>query len=178
MSQPKTTSTEAASERVEPHTFDSTVGGSEQTWRLEFDVTVAKRLKRELGLDVGNLRDGKLFLDFAFDHFRLAAALWLLCEEQADREGIDEEAFGRMLKPAVLPAAVKALEGAVVNFTPPALRATVRAAIAKAHNFAEVSSREQVATINSREAEQAFRRRLKKEADKAKRLLSQSMSGD
>ena len=99
-------------------------------WRLSFSLGNARRVKNELGFDIGDLHGGKAFAMLALDPMKLGHLLWVLCESQADAMKVDEESFAEGFGGETLTDALSALEVAVINFSPPYLRETVRKAIA------------------------------------------------
>lgn len=150
-----------------PARFDDSTG---RAWHLAIDVTRCRSLKA-LGLDVANLTNGKIFTELGADWLKLAAGLYVLCERQAEAAGLSEEDFGVLLDARTLEAAAKAFEEAIVNFTPPAKRATVQTLIAKAHQAIERADAEGVALLESEETTAMMDRTLKAAVADAKRRL-------
>lgn len=62
--------------------------------------------------------DGGKLIEVLFSPFTLAAVLWLLCCEQAEKAGIDEVKFAYGLSGESLEQAGEALMGAVIDFFP------------------------------------------------------------
>lgn len=93
-----------------------------RTWMLELDFVKLRRLKLELGIDLGDLEAlgiawGKLLTD----DDRALSVIWLVIAESAGSLG--EEDWLRQMDGPTLKAAIDALLVALVNFTLPEKRA-------------------------------------------------------
>lgn len=102
-------------------------------WMVRVDVPAVKRL-REHGLDIlGIFDDGfKPIAELADDPCRLVDSLWIVCQEQAEKDGIGEEAFARRLFGDAIGDALNALVEAVADFFPnPKRRDALKAALRK-----------------------------------------------
>ncbi|MEM8864561.1 MAG: hypothetical protein AAGF31_03340 [Planctomycetota bacterium] len=141
-----------------------------RVWRLALNVDAARQL-HAIGVDLVNLGDGRVLLDLASDWLKLGMTLWVLCEEQADRLKVSEQAFGRLLDEPTLAKAAKALEGAIVNFTPPARRKTVKAIVRRVHDVLNKADDEGAAIADSDEALAMITKQLQAAADEAKKQL-------
>lgn len=122
----------------------------DREWRLEFNFANAKVLRDEAGFDIGDMREGRAFAELAFDPFRLGQVLWILCEKQAVKLAVDEYAFAEGLKGETLLGVMQALEEAVVNFTPPHLRQTVREILEMSAEAVEESGKAVAAGLRER----------------------------
>lgn len=97
-------------------TFTDKAGRS---WLVELTVADLPRL-RALGFELGQIlsapeRMGDLFLA---DPEKLVAAVWLLCEAQADTAGVTPEQFAAGFDGPGLERSVEALIGAAIDFFP------------------------------------------------------------
>lgn len=100
-------------------------------WLLDITLGDALRLKKELGVDLGTLSDGALLVKVASDDELFVQCLWTLCEAQADRAGIEPEAFAQRLGGNAIADASRAFEEAVVFFTRNRKGDAVAAAVVK-----------------------------------------------
>lgn len=85
-------------------------------WMLRFTLGNAREIQDTIGVDFNDIQSGAL-IAVANDLSKLASLLWILCESQADRAGVDEIAFARSLDGDAIDRAVEALQDAIVNFT-------------------------------------------------------------
>ncbi len=111
--------------------FKDTTG---RAWELVIDMTGRKKVLALTGVDLLKLVEdaargmGELLQDLG----RLVDVLYVLCREQAHREGVSEEDFGRGFSGDVLESAAEAFVEEWVNFTPnPKVRNNLRKMFAK-----------------------------------------------
>ncbi|GHT12318.1 hypothetical protein FACS1894170_06980 [Planctomycetales bacterium] len=94
------------------------------TWTVDVNVDVIRSVKQRLDVE---MLDIETFLKRVQDPVALCDILYLACEEQADKDGIDSREFGRRLGGAALRQAKDALFDAYINFIPdPAAAEKVR----------------------------------------------------
>ncbi len=106
-------------------------------WKLpEIDVGLVRRVKRETGVDFfGDDSRGSTARDDAenwfvllFDPERLVAVLWVLLEDEVEKQKLDTDGFAGRLNKAALTDARKAVVEALMSFThTPAVAAAVQA---------------------------------------------------
>jgi hypothetical protein len=95
-------------------------------WRLALTIGLCRKIRDEVGVDIGNLKDGQAFLQMAADPYRFAETLWMLCEVQAEKTGVSPEQFAEGLTGDALDGALVALLEAAANFTRAPMRGAVR----------------------------------------------------
>lgn len=95
-------------------------------WRLALTIGLCRKIRDEVGVDIGNLKDGQAFLQMAADPYRFAETLWMLCEVQAEKANVSPEEFAESLTGDALDGALVALLEAVANFTRAPMRGAVR----------------------------------------------------
>lgn len=95
-------------------------------WRLKLSIAVAQAIRDELGVDFGDLDEGRLFLRLGSNPYQLAQVLWMLCEKQCDREEVSPAEFAEGLDGDSIDAALEALIEATVLFTRRPMRAALR----------------------------------------------------
>lgn len=100
-------------------------------WTLAVTLGSARRLKNEVGVDLGNIGDGRLFLELATDPYKFGSVLWVLLESQAASRSVSLDDFLDRIDGDVVDAAVGAFGAALVNFTPPPLRGAVARVLEK-----------------------------------------------
>ena len=76
------------------HSF---VDNSRRTWEVAINVAAVKRIRGLLGIDLYALVDDgfKSLSKLVSDPVTLADVLYCLCKDQADKQSITDEDFGR-----------------------------------------------------------------------------------
>lgn len=129
-----------------PPSFRDATG---REWLLSINVHVARRIRDEVGIDVGQIADGKIFFELASNREKLAGTLWLLCQKQAEqpqpgRQAIAPEQFAELLDSDTLDLAMEALREAIVLFSPSHQRVAFRKMLEKTtvaeHRSAEAAA--------------------------------------
>ncbi len=154
---------------LQPHEFHD---NQQRTWRLEFTVGLAKRIRRLTSLDFVNAADGKALRAIAFDDEKLVQVLWLLCAEQCEAAGVVEEAFGMGLAGDQLGDAILALQEALVSFSRPDKRPAMQAILDRARKAQQKAVELVVQKVNSPAMDQALDREIKKAGDKIDEQLA------
>ena len=111
------------------HSF---VDNSRRTWEVAINVTAVKLIRGLLGIDLYALVDDgfKSLSKLVSDPVTLADVLYCLCKDQADRQSITDEDFGRALSGDVITQAADAFVEELIDFFPDArARASLRKAI-------------------------------------------------
>ena len=109
-------------------TFTDTTG---REWVIVLDVNGLRRVRKRLDLNLLALIVGEAVDRLADDPVLLVDTLYVLCETQAEREGVSDEAFGAAIRGDVLDAAVAAFLEALTDFYPSRKRAILRQLIRK-----------------------------------------------
>ena len=100
--------------------FKDTAG---REWSLALNVYAVKKVRDLLSLDLLDLGgsdkpgDGLLFRLIA-DPVLLVDLLYVVCKDQADKEGVTDEQFGQAMSGDVIDAASKAFLEELPDFTP------------------------------------------------------------
>ena len=133
-----------------------------RAWRVEINVTTLKRVKVDLGLDLGDEAvAGTLYAKLVNDPILLCDLLYVVCRDQAEEREIGDEAFGRGLGGVCLDNATAALIEALVNFTPsPQRRRRLEVAIRKTETLMELADQDIVSKLEGDGLEQEMRKRL------------------
>ena len=141
------------------------------TWPLAFDYSLARRIKKEAGLDFVNAHDGKAIEAIYRSDEKLVQVLWLLCQEQAAREQIDEEDFGRGLAGDALGSAIDALQEALVLFSRPANRPVLTQILAKAREAQAAEQELVIAKLTSEKVTELMRAKARQVSQEIDRQL-------
>lgn len=100
-----------------------------RTWTLAIDGSHVLAAKRTFGVNIPGLfaEDNRPLLELTSDFERFVGVLWLLLEQQVDREGVDLDEFVRGLAGDTLGRAIEAFVEALIDFFPTAAqRAAIR----------------------------------------------------
>ena len=111
------------------HSF---VDNSRRTWEVAINIAAVKRIRGLLGIDLYALVDDgfKSLSKLVSDPVTLADVLYCLCKDQADKQSISDEDFGRTLSGDVITQAADAFVEELIDFFPDArARASLRKAI-------------------------------------------------
>ena len=111
------------------HSF---VDNSRRTWEIAINVAAVKRIRGLLGIDLYALVDDgfKSLSKLVSDPVTLADVLYCLCKDQAERQSITDEDFGRALAGDVITQAADAFVEELIDFFPDArARGSLRKAI-------------------------------------------------
>jgi len=104
---------------------------AEREWVIDIDVNALRRVRKRLDLNLMDLIAGETLDRLADDPVLLVDTLYVLCEEQAEREGVSEVEFGKAVRGDVIDAAVTAFLEALTDFYPSRKRTILRQMIAK-----------------------------------------------
>ena len=111
------------------HSF---VDNSRRTWEVAINVAAVKRIRGLLGIDLYALVDDgfRSLSKLVADPVTLADVLYCLCKDQADKQSISDEDFGRALAGDAITQAADAFVEELIDFFPDArARASLRKAI-------------------------------------------------
>jgi hypothetical protein len=111
------------------HSF---VDNSRRTWEVAINVAAVKRIRGLLGIDLYALVDDgfKSLSKLVSDPVTLADVLYCLCKDQAEKQSISDEDFGRALAGDAITQAADAFVEELIDFFPDArARASLRKAI-------------------------------------------------
>ncbi len=112
-----------------------------KAWEVRLNVTLLRRVRDVLGLDLNALvADGLADLGkFLRDPMRVVEVLFVLCEEQAQRDGVTPEQFGTALYGDCIVDATDALLEELIDFFPnPRTRKLLRELIAKSREVRDL----------------------------------------
>lgn len=113
------------------HTFRDSAG---RTWTVAINVATVKRVRARAGVDLYALAGKPDALgEFLSDPVAICDTLYVLCQDEAERAGVTDEAFGQALYGDAIHAATEALLEDLCDFFPnPAQRGTLRKLIVQA----------------------------------------------
>jgi hypothetical protein len=116
------------------HSF---VDNAHRTWEVAINVAAVKRIRGLLGIDLYSLVDDgfKSLSKLVSDPVTLADVLYCLCKDQADKQSITDEEFGRALAGDAITLAADAFVEELIDFFPDArARTSLRKAIEAGKN--------------------------------------------
>lgn len=129
-------------------TFKDSTG---RDWVLAIDAWTVKQVRIRTGVELGKLLDDNMrpLVELVSNCERLVDVLWVLCEEQAARVGVNEVQFARGLGGDGLEQAVRAFEEAFALFCPSRQREILRALAAKVQSVEAATTAKALAAIEA-----------------------------
>lgn len=94
----------------------------EKEWSIRLDAPLVRRIHERLGINLTDLKADPFF-KLATDPLLLAATMYLLCEKQANADGVSPDEFGERLGDRI-DDATAAMEEAVINFSHSSLKSS------------------------------------------------------
>lgn len=85
-------------------------------WIVKVTTNTIEKI-REIDIDLGDFT-GQVMKRLAINDVLFVRVMWLICEQQADKEGITPAAFGESIFGDVLDTAYESLRGAMEDFFP------------------------------------------------------------
>ena len=151
--------------------FDDRKG---RRWTLELNIGLAGHINDQCKVDFVDVMEERntALRQIAASDALFVRVLWLMCEESAAEQGVDEVSFGRGLNGDALGDAMLALMEAIVLFTLPVRRVAVRAILDKVIQV----QRDAASRMAEKSKTPEFDRTLKATMDKAERAAFAAMS--
>jgi hypothetical protein len=107
------------------------IDSSGRVWVVDVSVTTIKRVRTLTGVNLLEVIQGELIEQLSSDPILLADCLYAVCQPQAVREGVSDEAFGQALAGDVIDRATTALLEGLIEFFPEPKRRLLEKATAK-----------------------------------------------
>lgn len=142
------------------------------------DVPACKHLQGYgcTGVDLADL-EGKAQLQLRRDVVLLVNTLYLLCQPEAQRQGISDEQFGACLVGDAIRRATIAMDEAIADFFPEETRTILRAITAKDAEVRQLGMERALARINDPKLAEQFVAAMEAQLDEeVKNLLTPSSS--
>lgn len=126
------------------------------TFRLALTYGMARDLRRHNGVDLINFHNGSAIKLFADDRDKLFETIFKVAEKQAREANLDETKFANLFNDEVFESAFTALEEAIVNFSPPAMKPVILAICQKSKEIQAKQAALAVEKLNSEKANAAI----------------------
>lgn len=107
------------------------IDSSGRVWVVDVSVATIKRVRTLTGINLLEVIQGELIEQLSSDPILLADCLYAVCQPQAVREGVSDEAFGQSLAGDVIDRATTALLEGLIEFFPEPKRRLLEKATAK-----------------------------------------------
>ena len=107
------------------------IDSSGRVWVVDVSVTTINRVRTLTGVNLLEVIQGELIEQLSSDPILLADCLYAVCQPQAVREGVSDEAFGQSLAGDVIDRATTALLEGLIEFFPESKRRLLEKATAK-----------------------------------------------
>ena len=143
-------------------------------WVLEITIGGVRRVKQIAGLDLLDLEQGRVLNQLANDVVLLVDVLWILCEDQGQQHGINDEQFGRAFRGDVIEDATEALFEALVDFFPPQRQILLK----KVMETAKAMGQKERALIETYLSTDAIEQMMETELEKLKQKLESLTAGN
>jgi hypothetical protein len=134
-------------------------------WSIAIDAPTIRTIRQEMSIDLGDPQ-GKAYDRMVADPVLLVDVLWLLCKEQAHRDGVTDVQFGRALVGDAIEHATDAMLGVIADFFPPQSRALLHAMTAKAAKVRSMGMEKAMAKINDPSLEEGLLAALDERMDR------------
>lgn len=116
-------------------------------WKIELDAYAIRDVRKECGIDLAD-GDGAGLNKMADDPVLLVDVLWVLCREQAEKQGIKAEQFGKALIGDAIDRAVAAMLESIADFFPRQKRDLIQTVQAKNAKMRELGMAKALEKIN------------------------------
>ncbi len=145
-----------------------------RTWSLSLNISVAKRLRDELKIDLFDENVGETIARLSGDPVLLADVLFLMVKDEADAKNITDEDFGSALGGDTITTATDSFLEELIDFYPEKKRAILQGLLSKINQAEERLMTETIEMIDSdsmdrfiEEQIQEMRGRLNTSGDKS-----------
>lgn len=146
-------------------------------WTLKLNPLLVRSTHKLTGVHLTNL-EADPFSKLEADPLLLCDVLWCLCEDQAKTRNVTAEQFYQLLEGEQIAAAADALEQAIVFFSLPAKRSTLRGVLEKNRILRQKAMDTAMSRLEDPATEQRILTALSQEAERAiSRALESSSSG-
>lgn len=134
-----------------------------RVWVVEINVATIKRVRRLTEVNLLEVVEGELIERLSRDPVLLCDVLYAVCQPQADRESVSDEAFGAGLAGDCLSDATAALLAGLVAFFPEPRRRLLAKAAAK---YSAVEAR-LLAMVEAKIESPEFEKKAMRQAEQA-----------
>jgi len=129
-------------------TFTDNTG---RVWTVALNVGTLKRVRALREVDLMQAVEGKLVEKLIADPVLLCDVLYAVCKEEAEKQNVSDEDFGRGLGGDAIDSATTALLEELVDFFPQRRREVLRKALEKMQSLQEKSVRAAMVFLESPE---------------------------
>ncbi len=133
-------------------------------YNIVIDAPTIKRIRKDCDIDLAD-RTGEAFYELADEPVNLVDCLYLLCQEQADKHGVDDRQFGASLTGDAIEHATTALCEAITDFFPTRKRSLLRALSATRTKMEEAATRMAMERIEDPKLIERFTQDLESQID-------------
>ena len=145
-------------------------------WEPEVDVVTIGRVRKALGINLLELLlPDSTLAERLTDPCLLVDILYLLCEEQADKSGVSDTAFGKAMTPDGIEDGWAAVLEGIVLFSPRGLRPAHQRVLEKAKKYQEAAAEKVKMLVAGPEFEAMLDRELEKRLNPPEKLPTESI---
>jgi len=141
------------------------------TWNVSVTVSSIKRVRDVLNVDILDTVNGGLTDKLIDDPILLCDVLYVLCSQQAEKDGVSDEQFGERMAGDVIERATSAFLEALVEFFPLAKRRVLEASIQKNELATKKLLENAEALIASKELDELLEQKIKGRMEELRKTL-------
>lgn len=131
-----------------------------RAWSVDVDIVSVRAIRQQLGVDLTDLLNGRAdaLQQLVDDPEKMVDALYLICQEQCELQGVTPEQFGRALAGETIDAAVDAFMVGLAYFFRKGQREVVLAMIQKIRQTQDRLTAKALEALESDRVTQAIER--------------------
>jgi len=131
-----------------------------RTWEVAINVSVVKRVRGLLALDLLGVMEGGVLERLVNDSCLLCDLIYVVCQDQAKAAKISDEDFGRAMGGDAIDCATSAVLEELADFFPSPRRGLLKKALAKIEKLEKIAVKAAVKVLDSPKLEQKLRKEL------------------
>lgn len=130
-------------------------------WSIDIDVVTVGRVRKELDINLLELViEGSTLPERLSDPVELVNVLFVLCRDQAEKQGVSDEDFGRSLSIDMITDAFDAVLEGVVDFFPQGIRPAYRKVLEATRRVRTVQSRKVMEVLENPDFDKMIETRI------------------
>lgn len=146
-----------------------------RVWNVQLSVYLAKQVKQRLNVDLLNEQIHETLASLTDDIVKGVDVLYVLCSQQAEKNNVTDEEFGRSLSGDVLFDGINAMVEALIDFFPnPKKRMWIRKLWEKSTDHQNQTNEKMLAILENEEIDRELELRLNQTKDDA---INEALSG-
>lgn len=132
-----------------------------RTWEVEINVSVVKRVRGALDLDLLGVMEGGVLERLVNDPVLLCDLIYVVCQPQAEKADISDEDFGRAMAGDAIDHATSAVLEELADFFPSPRRGLLKKSLAKIEKLEGMAVSAAEKMLKSSKLDNRLRKELK-----------------